>query len=135
MIFQGGGGSGPPVPPLDLCMGLDNVYTYWDILKTHFIVRISFCTTLCILLSHAQIFKSAKNSSGLIWIQTVFANLKRERERDWYIHILSGKSKCIDRWTRRERERERECVFFLNFVYILQKNLTDEMSLSDCITL
>ena len=33
------------------------------------------------------------------------------------MHILSGKSKCIDRSTSRERERERErCVFFLNFV-------------------
>ena len=68
------------------------------------------------------------------------------------MHIISGKSKCIDRSTRREREREREsCVFFLNFVIFfnsensstyfkascisLQKILIDEMSLSDCITL
>ena len=70
------------------------------------------------------------------------------------MHILSGKSKCIDRSTSRERERERErerCVFFLNFVIFfnsensstyfkvlrisLQKILIDEMSLSDCITL
>ena len=36
-------------PPLDPRMGPDNVYTYWDILKIHFIVRIGFCTTLCIL--------------------------------------------------------------------------------------
>ena len=59
-----------------------------------------------------------------------------------------GKSKCIDRSTSRERERD---VFFLNFVIFfnsensstnfkvsclsLQKNLIDEMSLSDCITL
>ena len=42
------------------------------------------------------------------------------------MHILSGKSKCIDRSTSREREREREqerererCVFFLNFVIFL----------------
>ena len=37
------------------------------------------------------------------------------------MHILSGKSKCIDRSTSREREREKERererdVFFLNFV-------------------
>ena len=66
------------------------------------------------------------------------------------MHILSGKSKCIDRSTSRERERERD-VFFFNFVIFfnsensstyfkvscisLQKNLIDEMSLSDCITL
>ena len=39
--------------------------------------------------------------SGLIWIQTVFANVNRERERDWYMHIISGKSKCIERSTSR----------------------------------
>ena len=57
--------------------------------------------------------------SGLIWIQTVFANVNkdRKRERDWYMHILSGKSKCIDRSTSRERERERErdvCYFLIS---------------------
>ena len=66
------------------------------------------------------------------------------------MHIISGKSKCVDRSTSRERERER-CVFFLNFVIFfnsensstyfkascisLQKILIDEMSLRDCITL
>ena len=55
------------------------------------------------------------------------------------MHILSGKSKCIDRSTSRERERERERerdVFFLNFVFSrfkvscisLQKILIYEMS-------
>ena len=55
------------------------------------------------------------------------------------MHILSGKSKCIDRSSSREREREREmCVLFefrhflvyvfQSFVYILQKILIDEMS-------
>ena len=29
-FFRGGGGSGPPVPPLDPRMGPDNVYTFWD---------------------------------------------------------------------------------------------------------
>ena len=40
------------------------------------------------------------------------------------MHIILGKSKCIDISTSREREREREseremCVFFLNFVIFL----------------
>ena len=35
--------SGPPAPSLDPRMGPDNVYTYCDILKTHFIVCIGFC--------------------------------------------------------------------------------------------
>ena len=68
------------------------------------------------------------------------------------MHINSGKSKCIDRLTSRERERERErCVYFFEFRHFynslnsstyfkascisLQKILIDEMSLSDCITL
>ena len=62
------------------------------------------------------------------------------------MHIISGKSKCIDRSTSREIERERD-VFFLNFVIFfnsensstyfkascisLQKILIDEMSLSN----
>ena len=69
----------------------------------------------------------------------------------WYMHILSGKSKCIDRLTGRERERM--CVLFEHVEFrhflnsknsstyfkvsciSLQKNLTDAMSLSDCITI
>ena len=100
-------------------------------LKTHFIVRNGFCTTLCVLsIAHEHIVLIDETffpefHSGLIWIQTVFANVngERKRERDWYMHILSGKSKCIDRSTSRERERESERererardVFFLNFV-------------------
>ena len=51
--------------------------------------------------------------SGLIWIQTVFANVNRERKGE---HILSGnQSASTDRQGEREREREM-CVFFLNFV-------------------
>ena len=45
VIFQGGG-SGPPNPPLDPCMGPVNVYTYWDKLKPHPIVHIGICTPL-----------------------------------------------------------------------------------------
>ena len=75
---------------------------------------------------------------------------EREKERDWYMHILSGKSKCIDSSTSREREREREggsfCIssffnsensstYFKVSCISLQKILIDEMSLSDCITL
>ena len=63
------------------------------------------------------------------------------------MHILLGKSKCIDRSTSREKEM---CVLFefRRFFYSknssayfkvscisLQKILIDEMSLSDCITL
>ena len=73
------------------------------------------------------------------------------------MHIISGKSKCINRSTSRERERERErergremCVllefrhffnsensptYFKASCISLQKILIDEMSLSDCITL
>ena len=67
------------------------------------------------------------------------------------MHILSGKSKCIDRSTSREREREGERGVLFEFHHFfnsenssayfkvscisLQKNLIDEMSLSDCITL
>ena len=40
----GGGGGGPPVPHLDPPMGPDYFYTYSDILKTHFIVRIGFAS-------------------------------------------------------------------------------------------
>ena len=54
-IFQRGGPD-PLSPPLDPRMGPDNVYTYWDILKTHFIVRIGFCTALCILSIACTIF-------------------------------------------------------------------------------
>ena len=67
------------------------------------------------------------------------------------MHIISGKSKCIDRSTSRERERERERGVLFEFRHFfnsensstyfkascisLQKILIDEMSLSDCITL
>ena len=71
------------------------------------------------------------------------------------MHIISGKSKCIDRSTSREREREREgeremfvlfefrlffnsensSTYFKALCISLQKILIDEMSLSDCITL
>ena len=64
------------------------------------------------------------------------------------MHILSGKSKCVDRSTSREREREREremCVLFeFRHFFTLRTRLRismfrvylcDEMSLSDCITL
>ena len=57
-FFRKGGGVRTLCPPLDPRMGPDNVYTYWDrsILKTHFIVRIGFCTTLCILSIACTIF-------------------------------------------------------------------------------
>ena len=72
--------------------------------------------------------------SGLIWIQAVFANVNkdRKRERDWYMHILSGKSmhRQVEREREIERERERErdvCTFLIssffnseNSVYVFQ---------------
>ena len=45
---------------------------------------------------------------GLIWIQTVFANVKRER--DWCRHVKVNIASA-DRQVERERERERDvCV-------------------------
>ena len=88
-------------------------------LKTHFIVRIGFCAPLCVLsIAHEHIFLIDETffpefHSGLIRIQTVFANVngERKRERDWYMHILLGS-------TDRQVERERD-VFFLNLVIFL----------------
>ena len=90
----------------------------------------------CVFFLNFVIFFNSENSS------TYFK--ERERERDWYMHILAGKAKYID------RSRER-CVFFFNFVicltlrtrlrisnfrgYLCKKNLINEMSLSDYITL
>ena len=54
-------------------------------------------------LSHAQITFFPEFLKGLIWIQTVFLQMYRERE--WCMHILLGKSKCMGGWTSRERER------------------------------
>ena len=67
------------------------------------------------------------------------------------MHILSGKSECIDRSTSRERERERYVCVLIEFPHFfnsensstyfkvscisLQKNLIDEMSLSDYINM
>ena len=56
--------------------------------------------------------------SGLIRIQTVFANVnkdrKRERERETGTFTSFRENQCIDRSTRRERE-----MFFFNFVIFL----------------
>ena len=61
--------------------------------------------------------------SGLIWIQTVFANVKRERGRERERLVQARQSKhCIGGSASRERERGRErercaCVWvFFNFV-------------------
>ena len=54
------------------------------------------------------------------------------------MHILSGKSKCIDRSTSRERERERErerCVFFLNFVIFFNSENSSTYFKVSCISL
>ena len=60
------------------------------------------------------------------------------------MHILSGKSRCIDRSTSREREREREierereremCVFFLNFVIFFNSENSSTYFKVSCISL
>ena len=58
--------------------------------------------------------------SGLIWIQTVFANVNRERKRERLVHALPFRKIKVHRQIdkKREREREREVVF-LNFVIFL----------------
>ena len=61
-------------------------------LKTHFIVRIGFCTTLCVLsIAHEHIFLIDETffpefHSGLIWIKTVFASENGERKRGRLVH-------------------------------------------------
>ena len=54
------------------------------------------------------------------------------------MHILSGKSKCIDRSTSRERERERErerCGVFLNFVIFFKSENSSTYFKVSCISL
>ena len=151
MIFQwgGGGGGGPdPLSPLWIRAWDRTMYTlieiYWKPILT---CASAFVRLFAYFLSHAQIFKLTKLvfHSGLIWIQTVFANVNRDRKGE---HILSGKSKCIDRSTSRERERERErercvCSFWISSFFnsensptyfkvsciSLQKILIDEITL------
>ena len=67
-------------------------------------------------------FLNPEYHSGLIWIQTVFANVEREREMQArQSKPCTGGSTSREREREREREKERErcvcvCVFFLNFV-------------------
>ena len=88
-----GGGSGPPNPPLDPRMGPANVYTYWDILKPHPVVRIGICTTL---LTFYRMRKFLNWRNILFWIPfgsdldpNSFCKCKereRERERGRLVH-------------------------------------------------
>ena len=59
--------------------------------------------------------------SGLIWIQTVFANVnkdrKRERETGTCTSFRENQSASTDRQVERERERERErdvCYYLIS---------------------
>ena len=54
----------------------------------------------------------------------MFANVKRERERDWCRHIKVNIA-SRDRQVERERERERECSFlnFASFFFTLGTRL------------
>ena len=92
--------------------------------KPTLIVRMGFCTakslTLCVLsvaCTHFQIDETTFNPeyhSGLIWIQTMFANVERERDQCRHIKV---KIPSADRHVEAERgstSRGREmCVFFL----------------------
>ena len=69
-------------------------------LKTHFIVRIGFCTTLCVLSIDRQ------REMNVFFLNFVIFLTQRAR-----LHILKIR------------------------VYLCKKNLIDEISLSDCITL
>ena len=98
--------------------------------KPKLIVRIGFCTaksdiplTLCVLsiaCTHFQIDETfyPEYPSGLIWIQTVFANGERERERKGERLVQARQSKhCIGGSTSRERDvfvlfEFRQFVFF-----------------------
>ena len=99
--------------------------------KPKLIVRIGFCTakllTLCVLY-HMHTFLIDETfypeyPSGLIWIQTMFANgeseRERERERDWCRHVKVNIASA-DRQVEREREM---CVLFefRQFVFLLWK--------------
>ena len=89
-------------------------------LKTHFIVRIGFCTTLCVLSIACTFFLIdgtffPEFHSGLIWNQTVFANVNREREKEretgTFTSFRENQSASIDRQVERERERMCVCYF------------------------
>ena len=89
--FESFRGSGPVLlrnSPLWICAWDRTMYT----LKTHFIVRMGFCTTLCVLsIAREHIFLIDETffpefHSGLIWIQTVFANVNGERKRERLVH-------------------------------------------------
>ena len=98
MIFQvcvcWGGGSRPPVPPLDPRMGPDYVYS-WDILKTHFIVRIGFCTTLRVLSIEREMrvlfefrhFFNLENSSTYFKDSCIFCKKIWSRRCPWVISL------------------------------------------------
>ena len=119
VIFQGVVRTFCPLP-LNPRMGPDNVYTYWDILKTYFIVRIGFCTTLHTFYRMHK-FLNWRNilywiPFGLIWIQTVFANVNSERKRETGTCTSFRENQRASTYRQVEREERGRCVFFLNFV-------------------
>ena len=88
----GGGAFGSPVAPLDLRMGPDYVYTYWDILKTDFIVRIGFCTTLCVLSIDSQVERERERcvfflNFVIFWLLNAYFD-KQWRPRCQGLHCL-----------------------------------------------
>ena len=94
-------------------MGPVNVYPHWDILKNPFYRAHRLLYDTLRTFYHMHKFLNDETffpefHSGLIWIQTVFANVNRERKRERLVHAHPfGKFK-VHRQIDKERERERE---------------------------
>ena len=118
-FFQGGGGGGGvrnPFPPFWIRAWDRPMYTLIEInWKPILSCASAFVGHFAYFLSHAQNFKLTKHSflnSIRVWSGSKpFLQMKIERKRDWCMHFLPGKSKCIGRLTSRERVRGvRVCV-------------------------
>ena len=155
MIFQGGGGLPDHLTPSGSAHGTGQCihwlrYTDTPSYRAH---RLLYDTAY--FLSHAQIFSFPEFHSGLIWIQIVFANVKRVRERE------RETGECTSFRENQSASADRGvcvcvcvclsvCLFFLDFVIFLtlrtrlriskfrlqifaKKIWSYEMSLSDCL--
>ena len=121
-----GGGGGPDLlpPPSGSGHGTGQCIHLFRYTENLFYRAHRLLYNTAYFLSHAQIFKLAKhsllNSIRSDLDPNRFCKCKfREKERDWYMHILSGKSKSIDISTSREGGERERCVFFFNFVIFL----------------
>ena len=103
VIFGGGG-----LDPLT-SVGPANVYTENPSYRAH---RLCVLSIACTKFYIGETF-FPEFHSGMIWIQTVFANVNREKERDRENGACTSFRECIGGSASRERERERcACVFF-----------------------